>query len=195
MMVPPAEVAAGPTAAAAVPAPESRRVIRSSLDTIAHAVSGGVRDALSFPWAILRYSHTATRESGLTAAVRVSRDAPRHLLQGHARSAPRDRVADAGRLRELPQWERARDLTLRALPDRLHHPPRHHGPWRPTLVPQRPPATAPPPELGRSGAAAPSPRSDPRRSSPGPSSAARPGARRSPHFAPHVPCRTCSGPL
>ena len=75
-MVPPAEVAAGPTAVA-VPAPESRRVMRSSLDTIAHAVSCGIRGALSFPWAILRYSHTATRELGLTAAVRVSRYAPR----------------------------------------------------------------------------------------------------------------------
>ena len=93
--------------------------MRSSLDTIAHAVSGGVRDALSFPWAILRYSHTATRESGLTVAVRVSGYAPRHLLQGHARSAPRDRVADAGQLRELPQRERARHLTLQAIADRL----------------------------------------------------------------------------
>jgi len=39
--------------------PESRRVMRSSLDTIARAVSGGTRDARSFPWPAVRYPHTA----------------------------------------------------------------------------------------------------------------------------------------
>jgi integrase len=39
--------------------PESRRVMLSSLNTIARAISGGTRDAASFPWAVLRYPHTA----------------------------------------------------------------------------------------------------------------------------------------
>ena len=81
MMVPPAEVAAvpapeillvelhdvigidvgAPLAAylSRLGSPESRRVMRSSLDTIARAVSGGTRDARSFPWPAVRYPHTA----------------------------------------------------------------------------------------------------------------------------------------
>ena len=38
---------------------QSRRVMRSSLDTIARAVSQGACDAASFPWYLLRYPHTA----------------------------------------------------------------------------------------------------------------------------------------
>ena len=57
--------------------PESRRVMLSSLNTIACAVSGGTRDARSFPWAILRYPQTAAIRGWLndrTSPATASRD-------------------------------------------------------------------------------------------------------------------------
>ncbi|PSB25165.1 hypothetical protein [Chlorogloea sp. CCALA 695] len=38
--------------------PSSRRTMQGALETIAKIVSGGEFDAISFPWAELRYQHT-----------------------------------------------------------------------------------------------------------------------------------------
>jgi hypothetical protein len=45
---------------------ESRRVMRSSLDTIARAVSQGACDAEGFPWHLLRYQHTSAIRAWLS---------------------------------------------------------------------------------------------------------------------------------
>ena len=46
--------------------PSSRRTMRGALETIAKIVSGGEFDAISFPWAELRYQHTQAIYAQLT---------------------------------------------------------------------------------------------------------------------------------
>jgi hypothetical protein len=74
--------------------PESRRVMRSSLDTIARAVSGGTRDAQSFPWPALRYPHTAAIRAWLN-----ERASPRRPVAGRpaARQRPHAPQCSAAR--------------------------------------------------------------------------------------------------
>lgn len=44
---------------ATLQSPQSRRTMRQALEAIAHALSGGTCDALTLPWAALRYPHAA----------------------------------------------------------------------------------------------------------------------------------------
>jgi site-specific recombinase XerD len=79
--------------------------MRSSLDTIARAVSGGARDATTFPWSALRYSHTSAIRAWLSERA-SSATATRDL------SALRGILRECWRLGILPgdDYRRAVDL-------------------------------------------------------------------------------------
>ena len=91
----------------------SRRTLRQSLDAIAGWASGGVHDALTFPWHALRYEHTAAVRAMLAERYAI-RTANKMLsaLRGVLKEAWRLELMDAD------AYQRAADLkNIRGKPE------------------------------------------------------------------------------
>lgn len=96
--------------------PGSRRTMRSSLDLIARLLTGDRADAITCPWALVRYQHAAAARSALTDLSHSHATINRHLaaLRGVIRECWRLGFIDAETRDRTLDLERARGSSLMA---------------------------------------------------------------------------------